>query len=323
MQAYVYRRYGGPEVVHLEDVPKPKPKKDEILVKVVATTVTAGDWRALTLDMPKGFGPMGRLIFGLTGPRHTILGMEFSGVVEATGPSVTRFRPGDEVFGSTSGRMGAHAQYLTIRENAHVAAKPGNLSFEKAAALSFGGVTALHFLGKARVKPGEKVLVIGASGGTGTAIVQLAKHMGAHVTGVTSTPNLELVRSIGADRVIDYTKENALTGPDRYDVIVDTVGETHLARCQHALREGGRLAAVAGELSTLLSAALGNRTIISGVAPEGPEMAQQIAELAKAGVLRPAIDHRYDFTQMREAHARVASRRKRGNVVVLVAHDTP
>lgn len=325
MKAWIYREYGGPEVVHLEDVPKPTPKDDEVLVKVLATTITAGDWRALTLEMPPGFGVFGRLIFGVRRPRKTILGAEFAGVVAEVGRSVARFRPGDAVFGIQGARMGCHAQFVAVKADGHVARKPDALSFEDAAALSFGGTTALHFLGKAKLHPGERVLVIGASGGVGTATVQLAKHMGARVVGVTSGPNAEMVRSLGADEVIDHTREDPLRDPAAYDVIVDTVGEAPLARCKHALREGGRLLAVAGSLSTFVGAplrsTLGTQKVIAGVAPESRSLAERIAELAAAGVFRPFIDHVYAFEQMREAHARVASRRKRGNVVIRVEHE--
>jgi len=325
MKAWVYREYGGPEVVHLEEVAAPRPKADEILVKVLATTVTAADWRARSLDMPKGFGLIGRLIFGLRRPRRAILGVEFAGIVADVGRSVTRFREGEMVFGANGARMGCHAQFVAVRESGHVARKPETLSFEEAAALSFGGATALHFLGAASVQPGEQILVIGASGSVGTATVQVARHLGAQITGVTSGPNAELVRAMGAGRVIDYTREDPLRTKEAYDVIVDTVGDTPMSRCRHALRQGGRLVAVAGSLSTFVGAplrsALGNKKVIVGVAPESRATVERLAQLATEGVLRPFTDERYEFSQMREAHARVASRRKRGNVVVLVSHD--
>jgi len=325
MKAWVYREYGGPEVVHLETVPTPVPKDDEILIKVLATTVTAADWRARTLEMPKGFGSAGRLFFGLRRPRKAILGGEFAGVVAQVGRSVTRFRVDDAVFGATGARMGCHAQFVVVGENEHIARKPEGLSFEEAAALSFGGATALHFLGKASLQPGERVLVIGASGGVGTATVQLAKHLGVRVTGVTSGPNAEIVRAMGADGVIDYTREDPLQTTEGYDVIVDTVGDTPMSRCRHALRHGGRLLAVAGSLSTLAGAPftpmLGSRKVVAGVAPESRAVAESLARLATEGVLRPFIDERHEFSEMREAHARVASRRKRGNVIVLVPHE--
>lgn len=323
MKAYTYHRYGGPEVVQLEDVPKPAPKEDEILVKVLATTVTAGDWRALTLDLPRGFGPIGRLVFGLRGPRRPILGQELSGVVESVGARVTRFKPGDEVFASPGANMGCHAQFAVVPERGHVAKRPTNISLDEAAALSFGGSTALYFLGKASLRPGERVLVIGASGGVGTAMVQLAKHRGAHVTGVTSARNAELVASLGADEVLDYAKDDFTTRA--YDVIADTVGMTTFARSRGALKERGRFLAVATDLAGMLGAPLasmrGSRRVISGVAPTSAAVARELAELAEQGALRPFIGHVFGFGQMREAHALVMSRHKRGNVVVRVDHE--
>lgn len=325
MKAYVCRRYGGPEVLDLKDVQKPTPKDREVLVKIHATTVTSGDWRVRTLNVPKGFGLIARLAIGITRPRQPILGTELAGVIETVGKDVTRFQPGDAVFAFPGAKMGCHAQYRAVAEDGPVALKPANLSFEEAASLSFGGSTALHFLRKADIKAGEKVLVVGASGGVGTALVQLAKHFGAEVTGVTSTTNLELVVSLGADRVIDYTKENFTKSRKTYDIIADTVGETSFARCKHVLRDKGRLLVIAGGLPDMLSALWAPITssmkVVAGPAEERPEDMRQLAELAKAGVLRPVIDRRYDFAQMAEAHAYVETRRKRGSVVVSVGHE--
>ncbi|MFM7676082.1 MAG: NAD(P)-dependent alcohol dehydrogenase [Synechococcus sp.] len=324
MKAWVYRNYGGLDVLQLDEVARPTPQANEVLVQVLATTVTAADWRARTLAMPPGFGLIGRLIFGLRRPRNPILGGEFAGVVSEVGSAVTRFRPGDAVFGATGARMGCHAQFLAFPEHEHIAPKPEGLSFEEAAALSFGGTTALHFLDAASLQPGERVLVIGASGCVGSAIVQLASHRGALVTGVCSGPNAAFVQSLGAEHVVDYTRDDPLQPADAYDLIVDTVGDTTLSRCKQALRRGGRLLVVAGSLGAMLAApvrsALGSRKVIVGVATESRATAERLAQLAADGVLRPPIEERYPFERMREAHARVESRRKRGNVVVLVPH---
>lgn len=325
MKAYVCRRYGGPEVLDIEDVPKPTPKDKEVLVKIHATTVTSGDWRVRTLNVPRGLGLIARLAIGITRPRQPILGTELAGVIETVGKDVTRFRPGDAVFAFPGGKMGCHAQYRAVAEDGPVALKPANLSFEEAASLSFGGSTALHFLRKADIKAGEKVLVIGASGGVGTSLVQIAKHFGAEVTGVASTTNLELVVSLGADRVIDYTKVDFTKSRETYDIIADTVGETSFARCKHAFGDKGRLLVIAGGLPDMLAALwvpmTSSTKVIAGPAEERPEDVRQLAELAKAGVLRPVIDRRYDFAQMAEAHAYVETRRKRGSVVVSVGHE--
>jgi NADPH:quinone reductase-like Zn-dependent oxidoreductase len=324
MQAYVYRRYGGPEVIELADVPKPAPKDNEVLIKILATTVTAADWRVRTLAMPKGFGPFARLALGVTGPRQPILGTELAGVIETIGKDVTRFASGDAVFGFPGGKMGCHAQYRVMAAGGAIALKPENLSFEEAASLSFGGSTALHFLRKAQITPGERMLVIGASGAVGCALVQLGRHFGAKVIGVTSTNNLEMVASLGAERVIDYTRQDFAQGGETYDIIADAVGATTFARCKHALNDQGRMLAIAGGLPDMLAALwtsmTGGKRVIAGPAGERPEDVLQLAELAKAGVLRPVIDRRYEFAQMAQAHAYVETRRKRGSVVVSVDH---
>lgn len=325
MKAYVCRRYGGLEVLELAEVEKPTPKGKEVLVKIFATTVTAGDWRVRTLEVPKGLGLIARLALGVTRPRQPILGTELSGVIEAVGKAVTRFAPGDAVLAFPGGKMGCHAQYRAVAEDGAIALKPDNLTFEDAACLSFGGSTALHYLRKAEIRPGEKVLVIGASGGVGTALVQLAKHFGAHVTGVTSTANIDLVASLGAERVIDYKKHDFTDGGETYDVIADTVGSTPLSRCKRALADKGRFLAIAGDLSAMLAAVwaplTSNTRVIAGPAEERPEDVAQLADLARTGVLKPVIDRRYDFAQMAEAHAYVETRRKRGSVVVRVERD--
>ncbi len=324
MKAYTYRRYGGPEVVELVDVPKPVPKHNEVLIQIHATTVTSGDWRVRTLSMPRGFGPIARLAIGITRPRQPIMGTELAGIVEAVGKDVTKFRPGDEVFGFPGGKMGCHAQYRVMAEDGALALKPANLSFEEAASLCFGGSTALHFLRKADLKPGDKVLVIGASGGVGTAMVQLASHAGAEVTGVTSRANFDLVMALGAGRAIDYTQEDFTAQSETYDIIADTVGATSFARCKHALRENGRLLAIAGGLPDMLAMLwaplTGSKRVIAGPAEERPDDVRQLADLAKAGVLKPVIDRRYEFADMAEAHAYVETGRKRGSVVVRVEH---
>ena len=325
MKAYVCRRYGGPEVIELVDVATPTPKANEVLIKIYATTVTAGDWRVRTLDVPRGLGFIARLAMGLARPRQPILGTELAGVVAAVGKDVTRFKPGDAVFAFPGGKMGCHAQYRAVAEDGPVVRKPENLSFEDAASLSFGGTTALHFLRKANIKPGDKVLVIGASGGVGSALVQLAKHFGAEVAGVTSTANLDLVASLGADQVIDYSKEEFSARGDTYDVIADTVGDMSFARCKPVLAEKGRLLAIAGGLPEMLAAVwvplTSSQRVIFGPAEERLEDVRQLADLAQAGVLRPVIDRRYTFAQMAQAHAYVETRRKRGSVVVTVEHD--
>jgi NADPH:quinone reductase-like Zn-dependent oxidoreductase len=321
MQAVVYHRYGPPDVVVLTEVPKPVPEQNEVLIRIHATTVSTGDWRARSLQMPAGFNLLGRLVFGLLGPRRPILGTELSGVVEAVGRSVTKFKAGDEVFAFPGEAYGCHAEYRTMAEDGPIALKPANLSHAEAASLSFGGVTALGFLrDKGQVKSGDKVLVVGASGAVGSAAVQLARHFGATVTGVCSAANTELVRSIGAARVIDYkTKDFAVSG-DTWDIILDTTATVPFARAERALAYGGRLLVVLASLAQSMvrpSKASGKR-VIAGIVTTRAGDLQFLATLAAAGELRPVIDRLYPLADAAEAHAYVDTGRKRGSVVLSV-----
>lgn len=323
MKAIVYTKYGPPDVVRPAVVAKPIPRDNEVLIRIYATTVTTADWRARSLRLPPGFGPLGRLVFGIFKPRQPILGTELAGVVEAVGKAVTRFRVGDEVFAFTGAGCGCHAEYRTIPEAGRIALKPANLSFEEAASLSFGGTTALDFLrDKAGIRRGDRVLVVGASGGVGTAAVQIARHFGAEVTGVCSTANLELVRAIGASRVIDYTREDFATTGETYDIILDTTGTAPLARCEQALKPGGRLLVVLGTFAQALgmerpSKASGKK-VIAGVAAERADDLRFLARLAEAGEFTPVIDRSYPLESAAEAHAYVDTGRKRGSVVLTV-----
>jgi NADPH:quinone reductase-like Zn-dependent oxidoreductase len=325
MKAIVYERYGGPEVLEIAEVPKPEARDDELLIRIHATTVTTGDWRARSLAMPAGFGFMGRLFFGVSKPRQPILGTELSGVVEAVGKNVTKFSVGDPVFAFSGAAMGCHAEYKCIRENAAVVPKPANVGYAHAAALSFGGTTALDFFRRAKLSSGEKVLVNGASGGVGTAAVQLARHFGAHVTGVCSGANTELVRSLGAERVFDYTKEDFTKNGETYDVIVDTVGTAPFSRSKNSLTQSGRLLVVLGGLGGLLHAPwvslTSKRKVVAGPAAERVEDLRLLAELAAAGSFKPVIDRSYPLEQFREAHRLVDSGRKRGNVVIYLVPE--
>ena len=328
MKAIVYRRYGSPDVVALAEVPKPAPKDNEVLIRIHATTVTTGDWRARSLKMPAGFGLMGRLAFGVFGPRKPILGTELAGVVEKAGKAVTRFKTGDEVFAFPGASFGGHAEYRIMSEDGLIALKPANLSFEEAAALSFGGTTALIFLrDKGGIKRGDKVLIVGASGGVGTAAVQIAKHLGAEVSGVCSTANLDLVRSIGADQVIDYTEEDFALQSETYNIILDTTGTTSFARCEDVLKPGGRLLLVLGSFAQALglerpSKASGKK-VIAGVASARREDMNYLASLAQAGAFQPVIDRSYPLENAAEAHAYVDTGRKKGNVVLTMRHSQP
>jgi NADPH:quinone reductase-like Zn-dependent oxidoreductase len=270
-----------------------------------------------SLSAPRGFGVLMRLALGPSKPRRPILGAELSGEIEAIGKAVSRFRVGDQVF---AGVLATYVEYKCLREDGPLALKPANLSHEEAAALSFGGCTALAIVRKGKIAGGQSVLVNGASGAVGTAAVQLAKHHGARVTGVCSTPNLELVRSIGADEVIDYTKEDFARTGQTYDVIVDNVGNAPFSRTRGALKEGGRLLLVVGTLSAMLTAPLvslgsGKRVTVVPARATAEDL-RVLAGLAESGRFKPVIDRRYSFEQMVEAHRYVDTGRKRGNVVV-------
>ena len=320
MKAIVCERYGSPDVLRLKDVPKPTPQKDEVLVKVHATTVSSGDRRVRSREVPRGFGLISRLALGWFGPRQPILGTELSGEVEAVGKDVRRLRPGDQVLAFSGASMGCHAEYKCVREDGPIARKPANLSHEEAATLCFGGTTALDFLRRAKIQKGEAVLVNGASGAVGTAAVQLAKHFGAEVTGVCSSGNLALVTSLGADHVIDYTREDFTKNGKTYDIIVDTAGTVPYTRSKGSLKEGGRLLLVLASLPDMLPmswvALTTSKRIIAGPASERPEDVRLLAQLAESHELKPVIDRRYPFERIADAHRYVDAGHKKGCVVI-------
>ena len=325
MKAIVYERYGPPEVLQLKEVEKPAPKDNEVLIKIHATTVTSGDWRVRSLNVPVGFGFISRLVFGVSRPRQPILGTELAGEIESVGKDVSRFKVGDQVFAFSDFGMGCHAEYKCMPQDGAVALKPANLTYEAAAALSFGGTTALDFFRRAKLQSGERVLVNGASGAVGTAAVQLAKHFGAIVTGVCSTANVELVRSLGASHVIDYTQEDFAQNGETYDVIVDTVGTAPFSRSKASLKEGGRLLMVLAGLPDMLQipwvSMTSSKKVIAGPAAVRVEDLRFLAGLAEAGEFKPVIDRRYPFEQIAEAHRYVDTGRKKGNVIITLEHD--
>jgi len=318
MKAAVCRRYGPPNVVEIAEVPRPSVGANDVLIKVRATTVTAADWRLRSATLPRGFGVLVRLGVGFSGPRDPILGAELAGEVVAVGQSVSRFAPGDKVFAARMGNC--HAEYVAVREHA-VAPMPANLSFGEAAALTFGGLTALIFLrDKARIRAGERVLVNGASGAVGSAAVQLAKHFKAVVTGVCSAANAQLVRSLGADRVIDYATEDFTRSGERYDIVFDSVGNCTFDRCKPVLAPGGRLLLVVGTLGQMIGATVwpsrAGRKVLSGVASVRAADLDLLKTLAESGAFKPVIDRTYPFARIADAHAYVDTGRKRGNVVI-------
>ena len=317
MQAAIYRQYGPPEVLQLREVDKPTPKDHEILIKIHAVAVNSADSRLRRAD------PFAvRLFFGLFRPKKNILGHVFSGEVVATGASASRFKPGDAVFGTTSMKLGAFAEYLCLPDKALLALKPENLSHAEAAALPFGGLTAWHFLQRAAIQPGQKVLIYGASGAVGTAAVQLAKQLGAEVTGVCSASNMDLVRSLGAEHVIDYAKTNFSAAGPAYDVVFETVNKAPVAACLAALKPKGVLVLGAAMLKESLQGAWAamatDKKVLFGVTAEMPDDLLYLKRMAESGVLKAVIDRTYPFAQIVAAHRHVDGGHKKGNVVVLV-----
>lgn len=327
MKAIVHEKYGPPEVLQLKEVEKPSPKDNEVLIRINATTATTGDVNARGfVFVPPGLRLVARLMFGLRKPRKAILGTEFAGEIEAKGKNVRLFREGDQVFGIDGKGLGAYAEYKCLAEEGVLAARPASMTYEEAAAAPNGALTALYFLrDKGNIQPGQKVLVNGASGSVGTAAVQIAKSFGAEVTGVCSTRNLELVRSLGADKVIDYTKEDFTLSGETYDLILDTVaGATSFSDCRNSLEQNGIYLAVAGGpkelLQMLWTSVRGRKKVIfgGGYACERKENLLFIKELIEAGKLKSVIDRSYPLEQMAEAHRHVDKGHKKGNVVITV-----
>lgn len=319
MRAWMCRAYGAPDRLTLETVARPVPEPGEVRVRIVATTVSSADWRIRSLEMPRGFGMFGRLAFGLRRPRQPVLGAELSGVVDAVGAGVAAFAPGDAVVGFPGIAMGCHAEYRTMRADAALVRKPENLSFEEAASLCFGGTTALHFLRRAGLAPGARILVLGAAGAVGSAMVQLARRRGAVVTAVTRAANHDLVRSLGAAVAIDREAVDFHEIGETFDVVADTVGASDFARCAKLLDEGGRYLAIAADLKGMFQRRIGTKRAIAGPAPERVADVAELARLAEAGAFRPVVGSVLPFERLPEAHILVASRRKCGSAVVRVA----
>ncbi len=320
MKAVVFSRYGPPEVLHIQEAAKPTPKDHEILIRVRAATVTAGDCEIRRFQVPLLFWIPIRIYMGVLRPRIRILGQEAAGEVESVGGSVTSFKPGDRVFAITDARFGAHAEYVCLPDTAAAAMKPVNMTYEEAACVPVGGLNALYFLRKARIRSGGKVLVHGASGSIGTFAVQLAKYFGAHVTGVCGPSNQNLVKSLGADRVIDYTREDFTRNGETYDVIFDTLGKTSFSRSIRSLKKNGFYLLAAPDLGHTVrgvwTTLMGRRRVILSWARYGTEDLIFLKELIEAGKLTSVIDRRYPLERIVEAHRYVEKGHKKGNVAI-------
>ena len=303
MKAVVYEKYGTPEVLRMREIPKPTPKANQVSIQVYATTVTRGDVRMRAFDVPPGERVFARLFLGLRGPRrrNQVLGMEVAGIVDAVGHDVTRFKPGDQVFASCGLTFGGYAEYKCLSELKFIALKPAVMSYEEAAAVPVGGMTAVRMLRRVSIQNGQRVLIYGASGSVGTYAVQLAKAYGANVTGVCSTANLDLVRSLGADQVIDYTQEDFTQRGPSYDVVLDTVGKLSDVQGKQSLTPTGMYLSVHKESSR----------------PKLDHLLH-LKELIEAGKIKAVIDRTYPFEQIPDAHRYVQTGHKQGNVVISV-----
>jgi NADPH:quinone reductase-like Zn-dependent oxidoreductase len=329
MKAVVTTKYGPPEVLQLQEVEKPSPKDNELLIKIYATTVTAGDCEMRSLDLPLGYQLMLRLGFGITGPRSKIPGTELAGEIEATGKDVKQFEVGDQVFGSAGLGLGANAEYICLPENpgemeGGVAIKPANMTYEEAATVPFGGRDSLHFLRLGNIQSGQKILINGAGGSIGTFAIQLAKHYGAEVTAVDSTAKLDMLRSLGADHVVDYTQEDFTESGEVYDVIFDVVGKISFSRSAKVIAQNGTylLANPVSQMAPALWTRMtSNKKVLMQTASGTIADLVFLRELIEAGKLRTVIDRTFPLEQIVEAHKYVERGGKLGNVVITVGHS--
>ena len=323
MKAIICTNYGGPEVLQFTEIEKPLPKNNEILIKIRATTVTVADFRIRSFTVPKALWLPVRLAIGLSKPRKNILGVELAGEVEAIGKEGKLFKTGDQIFAATLKDFGAYAEYKCLPESDPIAIKPDNISFEEAAALPIGARTALYFLQQGNIKKGQKILVYGASGSVGTYAVQIAKHYGAEVTGVCSSKNFELIRSLGASKVIDYTSENFTDNLEKYDIVFLAIDKLPFSICNKVLKDTGVYINITNPIKSLhqiwITLTSQKKIIMGGNVPEKPVYLTKIKELVESGELKPIIDKIYNFDQIKEAHDYVGKGHKKGNVAIKVS----
>ncbi|MCW4006716.1 MAG: NAD(P)-dependent alcohol dehydrogenase [Candidatus Bathyarchaeota archaeon] len=327
MKAVEWTRYGAPDVLKLAEVEKPVPKAGEVLVKVHATSVTAGECEMRSFKVRGLFWLPLRLWLGIFKPRKKLLGQEFAGEIEAVGTSITQFKPGQRVFGTTGINFGAYAQYLCVPEKAGdgvVATMPKNLSFEQAAPVPVAGLEALHFLRTANIQQGQQILIVGSGGSIGTYALQLAKHYGATVTAVDSTQKLDMLRELGADLVVDYTKEDYLQTGKTYDAILDVVGKASFSRAINTLKPKGHLLLANPGLLDMLRgswvSATSGKTVVAKTAASTTEDLLFLNDLIETGKLKPIIDRTYTLEQTAEAHKYAETGDKKGNIVITVPH---
>lgn len=324
MKAAIWTKYGPPDVLQIKEVEKPTPKDDEVLIRICATTVTAGDCEMRSLKISPLLRLPMRLYVGVARPKRiTILGQELAGEVEATGKDVKLFKEGDQVFGAPGFRLGAYAEYICLAEKpaeGALALKPVNLTCEEAAAVPIGGFEALHFLRQAEIQPGQNVLIYGSGGSIGTIAIQLARSYGAEVTGVDRSDKLDMLRSIGADHVVDYTREDFTQSNQSYDVIFDVVGKSPFSGSLRALKPGGCYLIANPSLTTMARRRLasGGKKVILGTSSYSNVDLVYLKELIEAGKIKPVIDRRYPLEQIAEAHRYVEAGGKKGHVVIVV-----
>lgn len=323
MKAAIVTKYGSASHVEVAEVLKPVPGPKDVLIKIIAASVQSGDWRVRALEMPLGMKFLARLIYGWKGPRQKILGTEFAGIIEEVGPQVSRWKKGDEVLGAAGMYFGAHAEFIVAPEKSVLVKKPSQISFEEAAVLSFGGLTALDYLKyKAKVQKQDKILIIGASGAVGVSAVQIARILGAHITAVCSEEKSDIVRSLGAEAIINYQKENFWEKSAKFDIVLDCVGGFPISNLKKVTAAGGKIVLVSANLPEMISSLFSKTKILVGVTDVSTAKLEELVDLQIKGQFRSVISQIYSLSQIQEAHRCVESRHKLGNIVLKINEYT-